>query len=874
MQGDIEGRVAVLGALLDQWGYSSSYIEREFPVNLSVREQRVADVVAFTDSKIHDASTATLIAEFSDTTRRNELSLLHSMATMLAAPLALTVDHSNVSVWAIRADVNALQRLEQVPIGEVGQLSDRRSAYGREVLRRPKDHGLSQAALFPLDAGELMHVSRRKSREILTSAVEDLVASAASLLPDAVPTSITRLALAAIAVSMLRDKRILPEAQTGGALIDAAIQRFPGYFDWTVAMPSHEFELFNALVDQLASSLSFAGLEPAMVSDVYEEALVSPTQRRVQGTFYTPPGLARQMAAALPVESFPPAERHILDPTCGSGTMLLAGAERLRHALLADSATSDIASAHQYVTGHLAGFDNDPFAVEISKLSLLLAALPAGNSWRVQTADVLSMPPDNAGAPSMIISNPPWSQTRAQGYRVERANLFVSWMLEAVRPGGYVACVLPLGWAEAASNRSARQELLAQARLLDLWYLPTEVFPTVSDAIAPIVVVAQKSRHTIRRPTLIKTVRRAENLASFYELGTPESAILVDANESADALLQGPITSFLTQRGLTAGSIANIAVVRNGRPHKPGRPRRTANDASHWELTSLRDLPAFGRAIAKTPVRFPEDFDNTGPAWAKYVQPPKLVVTAKRWSTGDPWRFKVGFDDSGAVLRETFHLIVPKDDHRWGDLPATDRLPALMALLGSALANCWVGEHSRGRNLSPRSFDSLPLPPADGWHRLANMGKALLGVAQSGSDDEMSRLCSELEALVADIYQVPAGIQEEMKSILGGSIAPEGTERFPAPSLSVFYDETTELPTFGEVLEVSPNMGLRVWVSGMTADEGEWIAVPKRAHGWLMAQGQDFSVQPYGTGIEKAIFSLHPSEWRLPSEVSTSELQE
>src|SRR5581483_61732 len=89
----------------------------------------------------------------------------------------------------------------------------------------------------------------------------------------------------------------------------------------------------------------------------------------------------------------------------------------------------------------------------------------------------------------------------------------------------------------------------------------------------------------------------------------------------------------------------------------------------------------------------------------------KVIVTAKRWSARHPWRLKAGLDLIGVVPRESFHMVAPQQEwDGWGQLDPIGRLNALMAVLGSALASCWVDEREPGRNVSPDVIRSLPIP--------------------------------------------------------------------------------------------------------------------------------------------------------------------
>src|SRR5581483_3969377 len=125
-------------------------------------------------------------------------------------------------------------------------------------------------------------------------------------------------------------------------------------------------------------------------------------------------------------------------------------------------------------------YDQDAFATEVTKLSLLMTALPVGNSWQVEAADVLTQSFAADRRPSVIVSNPPWQYSRQNMREGERANHFLDWMLANLAPNGILACILPLSWLNSRTSRPMREKLLAQASLLEVWRLPESTFDQTS----------------------------------------------------------------------------------------------------------------------------------------------------------------------------------------------------------------------------------------------------------------------------------------------------------------------------------------------------------------------------------------------------------
>lgn len=377
-------RKRVLRRMLSDCGYTDELIAENFPVWSPRRPLATPDLLTFVHPEQRTMATAAILAPVAESEGEiRELWL--STAAAIAAPAALIALPDHVSLWSIGADVSESHRVADTPLANYSELTDRMSALNPEAIQRFKAKGL-QPTLFPVDI-TLLERSRRESRSYLTNLVENAMIIAqtrGARYPTSPPA---RLVIAAIAALMIRDKLRAPFKQASD-LIHYSQTHYPGYFDWISRLRKRDNQILDELIDRFGSSVNFASLEPSMVSDVYEQALVTPGQRRTQGTYYTPPELARQMLQMLPVEALAPEQRSIIDPACGSGTLLLAGADRLEQ--LESPFTPSIVT-HEYLTEHLRGYDRDPFAIEISKINLLMNALPIGNSWSVQPQDALKL---------------------------------------------------------------------------------------------------------------------------------------------------------------------------------------------------------------------------------------------------------------------------------------------------------------------------------------------------------------------------------------------------------------------------------------------------------------------------------------------------
>jgi N-6 DNA Methylase len=856
-----EERLGLLRDVLAACGYSDRLIADDFQVWVTRSIKIAPDLVAFARSDQRDMTTSAILATVSDSEDEIRSRWLGA-ATALAAPAALIALPESFSLWQVGPTLERSKELDRSPLDTYESIIDRLAGITPDAVRRWKQ-GSIQTPLFPVDV-DLLSSTRTRARNELTDYVENAILQARESSPGESTKHYSRLVIAALAVLLVRDK-LRPDV-SGAAVIDVAQQRFPGYFSWLNRLDPRSTRLLEDLVATLGSDLNFASLEPAMISDVYEQALLSVAARRSQGSYYSPPALAQRLLDAIPIESIPPPERYVLDPACGSGTLLLAAAARLEQL---QPFGESVAQKHEYVVSHLRGYDKDPFAVEIAKLSLLMTALPLGNSWRVEGPDVLDVELSVDDQPSIIVSNPPWSYSRQDGKRVERANQFLEWMITNVRPGGFIGCILPVSWLNAQTSRRHRRLLNERCELLEVWQLPESTFSSQgSSSAAPAVIIARRRLRDLQADSefsnaaLVRRIGTGEGqLDKFLREGDATSSVLVEHSIDGDGLLDGPLTSSL-RKNQSLTPLGQVALVRSGCAHKPDRPTRSWEDATHQELSSASSLEQFGMVheVDLSPVRYPDDFHRVGQSDA-VVNCKKILVSAKR-STESAYRIKVGLDLIGVVPRETFYMVVPYADRGpWTDVPYPDRLYALSAILGSGLASSWVAEREPRRNIASGVYRDLPLPTDKlAIHRLNEIGRHASEAVEHRDLSALEAIATKLEAVVAQVYQLDEVARAVIASNLLNRPAPEGVVRYLTREPADSNNMGRKFSSHGMVLD-SRGDGVLLWVSGLTSDDGQWLPIPTKAPSWISRPGTDFSVVSDSGDLASASYFLHVSDW-------------
>ncbi|KUJ38410.1 N-6 DNA methylase [Streptomyces sp. NRRL F-5122] len=317
----------------------------------------------------------------------------------------------------------------------------------------------------------------------------------------------------------------LPDADLA-ARADAAVADLADTVPQTEAAPftAADAGIVRALIHCVREESAQAALDVLAERELDDSAST--------GTYQTPNRLADLMARLLPADT-----ARVLDPACGSGTLLAAAA---RHG-----------------ARELYGQDALPVQAQRSAVRLLLAtpdaavSVQAGDSLR---HDAFPQPPVDA-----VLCNPPYGD-RDWGHdelaydprwaygvppRMESELAWTQHALAHLHPGGYAVLLLPPATAARASGRRVRAELVRSGALravaalppgtatplhigLQLWILQTPE-PNGPDRASVLFVDAGAERQQ-ERPR-----NRAES--TLGSLGTPRRRDALDWDELTDTVL-------------------------------------------------------------------------------------------------------------------------------------------------------------------------------------------------------------------------------------------------------------------------------------------------------------------------------------------------
>lgn len=820
-------------------GYGDEAIDQDYPIWLG-RDRDVArpHFVAFGRPSPKDMSTAVV------TVTSGTVADGYEAARTIAAPYFLVASGDQLDLWITELEAPTPWRTAVTAAD--GEMLTRWLTPSAALSAKV---GLRQMALFEVPVN-LLAAARSDAADRLAPIVGDALQAAGLALPssrNADPEQArrvqhrkaARLVVGALTILVMRDR---PGRSTAApsSLVERAVAEHPTTFAWIDNATRIERSVLESLVDRLGAGINYQSLDPAILSHVYEQALVDDDDRKQLGIHYTPPGLAMRLLKDLPVELIAPDDRHVLDPACGSGTLLVAAHDRLRE--LQPQHWSDD-TRHADLAVHLHGYDIDPFASEIARLTLLLHAQPAGNGWQIDDKDTLRQPRPQP-QPSIVVTNPPWRYSTADRHREQLADHFMRWSVNALAPGGLLGAILPASWLSAGNSSATRDELLAQFEVFEIWRLPEGTFATSHQS--PAVVLARK-RDGLggKGARVISEVGRAD-LTGFLA-GAPAAVRFLTS--TADSALHEVAAAPGVHRPTVP--LSEIALVLSG-----PQPLSTISDRGDGTpyLDHIGAVPSYGLLADDLlwRVDFPGDFQsNRG---ARIVTMRKVLASAAR-SSNNPWRFRVAVDLVGVAVRNSVRGIAPLDQ------TDDDLLFALSIIIGSGFGSSYAASFGGDRNISAGVLKDLPVPrDRQVLNRISQLGRKATELASKPA--ALSRLLSEAENVVWDAYGVSDADRVVAVARLAGHPAPDGAIRYTREQ-RVWSTSRTGLRRLGSVLGVKGS-ATQLWVNGVTPEEGTLVQLPVRMPGWLARPGATFDVTGVETvgDLEAGDYSFQPMSWR------------
>lgn len=667
------------------------------------------------------------------------------------------------------------------------------------------------------------------------------------------------------------------EFQQSNASLDSLLTRasndFPNYFTNSIFKRWYQPAL-NAY--RILTELSYANFSPELLTQLYREAYPDVAQRRELGRYDTPLYLTRRIWETLPIEYLPPEMRIAADMTCGWGSFLISGHERLSRM---------IDMKGRSLREHIYGNDNEPFTAKLAGLGLLISTLR--DRWHISDQDALQWRlPDVQ--PGIIVGNPPFHGSRkapseehaASSARFEKANLFLDRAIDLLAPGGYLAMVMPQSFVASEASPTLRRKLLEKCDLLEMWELPIGVFER-AQANSLVLFAHKKSEAGISAyPVRTRMVQRKQ-LDVFKEYGPFTASRLVISqeqwNENSRRSKKSKNTHIFDypfilpeivwrKIRLHCDELSNVATIFSGTIPGNSQRRRRVDDSDgepvQW-LTGAHNVIHGSFQITYHNPRtliYPNEFEEPRIDNKQILAGEKVLINAL---ANPSWgkRVKAVIERNGVFISNNFNVLAPKETG------SSITLEVVAAVVDWKVSNAWLLEYLKQTKFPMWAIYRIPFPPLseEECTRLTKAVREIENAWSHGEDRPVSAL-QTIDDTLRKAYQLDDETYERLSLI-----ARWDSESLPTLDMQV--DPAAQWVITGVVDSVDAENGqITLWLDGF--DTLQTVPIVSVMPGWLLRPEAAFRTSiPRSCVRQRALANntawgfFYPQEYAYLSEV-------
>lgn len=683
---------------------------------------------------------------------------------------------------------------------------------------------------------------------------------------------ITRLAIQLLGATILADTGVLDdnrdELRLGNVslekLITKAHAKFGSYFQLDL------FEKYYVAAEEaykVLRGINYAGFVPDMLTKIYTTAY-SQEQRKKLGRFDTPLYLTRRIWENIPVEFLPPEQRYIADMTCGWGSFLISAHRRL--STLTDSPPS--------LRDYLRGNDIDPFTAQLAGLGLLLST--SEDSWRIDHGDALEWEWVNKHQPNIIVGNPPFGTQQGSAEEdedgwYEEANKFLNHAITQLKPNGYLAMLMPRSFTTAKASPLLRRKLLETCDILELWELPTDVFPDAT--VRTMVLFAQKqdegkSVFRCTYPTTIRTVQRG-TLNIFKDTGiyTASSLSINQSKWNEQSRLSKNNTYVMNYQTLLPEylwqSISSYCTVLEKVAYTiKGSSRGKEANRKKGEAVSSKPVPFltgvkgvidhswminYQRA---TTLIYPDDLERPRLKDEALLAGAKVLIV---YDMDPSWgkRVKLAIERKAHYVSDSYWVVVPKIDALKQNLSHE----VLAGILSWDVSNAWIIGHMKSPSIPSYAIKTAPIPGELSLEDCSALEGAVLTLEKEAQMGRFSSLATEeanltIDAILKVAYHLDDATFKRLRKISQWDKQPELTLD-PQPLYKSDYCLVS-----GVVDSVDAEKGLiKLWLEGF--GELPPAQIVPTMPGWLLRPEAAFRAKVPYSAIEQGHIHVDLTTW-------------
>ena len=561
-----------------------------------------------------------------------------------------------------------------------------------------------------------------------------------------------------IAAKVFHDRKHLLRMKFDNA--EAILTAVDKFYDSTQEFlsPNFDFSLPQQLWEELQGTFNFQNISVEDLAFVYENSFIKPEVRKALGVHGTPFEIATYVVETLPFEQLPQGAL-VFEPCCGSGVFLVSALRRLK-TLMAEENSRE---RHKKLRKQLWGIELDRFAVEICKLSLMLADYPNADGWNVVHGDFFSDDSDLTSAcrADVVLCNPPFEKLSPE----QRSGTYVYAAAEALdrvlrNPPLMLGFIFPRSFLSTRSSRKLHTKLVEIYGEIELLRINKSVFS--SSDVESVVVMAWE-RKAEQRPSNVRcasVVPAGSSLHSVITKATNSRRIvtLVESKQKSFSLWEASnvrlwdylsfcpkVRDFYeihqglhwkTEEKLGEDPISSVPKA----DYRKGYKRRP-HDYGQYRLSATLEYLSFRPEHNKDKnYLFPWD-------------QPKLVVNSSRFERDTPWRLAAAVDYDGLAFSKNYFALWPK-----GDVS----LEYLCLVMNSPVANAFHFERCRERYNLGYVIEQIPLPLRREEERAKNLYRQFTEALDASDDSLAYKLLLWMDALVLEDYDLPPALEHDL----------------------------------------------------------------------------------------------------------------
>jgi len=760
----------------------------------------------------------------------------------LGAPIAFEVREDSVVCWRVAREIGQMREEMRIsPDALVQVFREHASEWAAKDVLRLKNIRFEQGPRQgEFDLG-LITALEKQIQGRLGLLLQDVLAEAEAAYrrnrsQPANAKELFRLIFRFLAAKVLHDRGHTPFSSLPDFSDADGVLRMVGSYYGETNLPLPDDLSTRSLVGNgLWSRVDFRNLSVEVLAYIYENTLVDRDTRQMLGTHSTPHNIARYIVHHLPFEEIGEDAPLVIEPFSGHGIFLVAALQRLRESLPKDMNERE---RHSYFVNRLRGYEIDSFALEVSKLCLMLADFPNHNGWQLHNEDLFQSKQFSRDLrrAAVVLCNPPFEDfglDERSTYKHLRSPLkpveFMHRVLDELPASGMLGLVLPRPLLDGKSYKQIRDRLVQRYEDIETVGLPDRVFHISQQTSALLIAKAPRRQYRPLVSVAYTHVADKDRNRFLSEYGfTRRDSELKNLEAASDSLKVVALREVWSQleRNPKLGTVAAI--------HRGVEWSQPFDEQKYIAAGAKPGFePGFHRVegiqcFQSPPFTFlctkPEYWRKRAlGAWKLPWQRPKVLFNVCRISRGQ-WCLAAFEEQRGFLASENFGALWP--NNHW--TPTT-----FAAVLNGPIANAFVASReSEQQRIRLAALRDIPIPeletgeiqtidslvdkyvlltrPSRSAHadpyQLPSRSSGFLSAKDLplfGSDDSLARareVLLEIDATILKAYRLPPRMERDVLDFFRNAT----TDRSVPFAFSEYFPESF-IPTIPLWRYISPN---------------------------------------------------------------------